>query len=89
MRKKNPAAVALGKRRSPAKARAAQINGRKGGNPWRSVKRHLPRQGQQVVAKYVGVYGPRIVTYWHDGANSHFGDRDTLASEPASHWKKL
>lgn len=30
---KNPHAVALGKMTSPAKAKAAQINGKKGGNP--------------------------------------------------------
>jgi len=30
---KNPHAVALGKMTSPAKAKAAQANGKKGGNP--------------------------------------------------------
>lgn len=31
--RKNPAAVALGRRKSPAKAAAARINGAKGGRP--------------------------------------------------------
>ena len=53
---------------------------------WISTKKRLPQQGQTVIAKYVGVYGPRIVTYWNDG-NTHFGDPPV--SQPATHWKPL
>lgn len=30
---------------------------------WISVKERLPRHGQYVIAKYDGVYGPRIVKF--------------------------
>lgn len=49
----------------------------------------MPRQNQTVIAKYVGVYGPRVVNYWFDGTNDHFGDPITLASEPATHWQPV
>lgn len=51
---------------------------------WHKPEKKLPREGQTVVAKYEGVYGPRIVTYWNDGA-SHFGEPP--CSEPITHWK--
>lgn len=50
---------------------------------WVSVKKKMPKNGQKVIAKYAGVYGPRVVKYWFDGANHHFG---YPASEPATHW---
>ena len=52
---------------------------------WISVKQRLPRQGQSVIAKYEGVYGPRIVKFWKDGVNTHFGSPPE--SQPATHWK--
>jgi hypothetical protein len=54
---------------------------------WISVKTRLPRQHQKVVAKYVGVYGPRVVTFWRDAVNTHFGEPP--ASELATHWMPL
>jgi len=60
---------------------------------WISVKEKLPRQNQRVLAKYEGVYGPRVVTFWtdgpqtKDGVNTHFGEPP--ASEPATHWAPL
>lgn len=91
MPKKDPAAVSLGKRTSPAKKRAARRNGKLGGAPkWNRVSDKLPRQHQQVLAKYVGVYGPRVVTYWHDGVNAHFGTHHSpFGPQPATHWRKL
>lgn len=52
---------------------------------WISTKKRLPRQGQTVIAKYVGVYRPRIVSFWFDGVNTHFGNPPE--SQPATHWK--
>jgi len=54
---------------------------------WISVKTKLPRRNQRVLAKYEGVYGPRVVTYWHDGLNQHFGSPPL--SEPATHWTPI
>lgn len=89
-KRKNPAAVALGKRKSPRKAAMSRRNGKLGGRPvWISVAHNLPRNGQTVIAKYTGVWGPKIVTFWRDAVNTHFGDRTTLASQPATHWRKL
>lgn len=52
---------------------------------WISVKRRLPRDGQRVLAKYVDVYGPIVVTFWRDeGGGTHFGMPP--ASQPATHW---
>ncbi len=106
--KKNPAAVALGRIKSPAKSEASRANGKLGGRPkakspaktraaklnanlprWVSVKTKMPRNNQRVLAKYRGVYGPTVATYWFDGVNHHFGSPETLASEPATHWKEM
>lgn len=54
---------------------------------WISVNKKLPRQNQRVIAKYVGVYGPTIVTFWRDGVNTHFGEPP--CSQPATHWMPL
>lgn len=54
---------------------------------WINVKTRLPRQNQRVVALYRGVYGPRIVTFWRDGVNTHFGTPPE--SQPATHWMPL
>jgi len=53
---------------------------------WISVKDKLPEAGQLVIAKYEGIYEPRVVTYWFDGTHHHFGKP---ASEPATHWRKF
>ena len=52
---------------------------------WIPVSEKLPRQNQRVWARYVGVYNPKLVTFWRDDVNTHFGNPP--ASEPASHWK--
>lgn len=54
---------------------------------WVSVKKRLPSQGQSVIAKYEGVYGPRWVIFWKDGVNTHFGFPPE--SRPATHWKPV
>lgn len=54
---------------------------------WNSVDVKLPEQNQRVLAKYEGVYGPRVVTFWFDGTNTHFGDPPM--SQPATHWHLL
>lgn len=54
---------------------------------WVSVKTKLPRNRQRVLAKYVGVYGPRVVTFWRDGVNTHFGEPPE--SQPATHWAPI
>lgn len=51
---------------------------------WISVKDRYPENGARVLAKYEGVYGPTVVTYWYDGINHHFGDPPF--SNPATHW---
>jgi Protein of unknown function (DUF551) len=51
---------------------------------WTPVSEKLPENGQLVIAMYKGVYEPRIVPYWFDGVNSHFGRVDE--SQPATHW---
>lgn len=56
---------------------------------WFKVSERLPRQRQRVIARYDGVYGPRIVSFWSDGVNTHFGDLKTLESHPATHWKPI
>jgi hypothetical protein len=52
---------------------------------WTECKKKMPKNGQRVLAMYKGVYGPAIVTYWHDGVNHHFGNPPV--SHPATHWK--
>lgn len=52
---------------------------------WISVKDKYPKQYHRVLAKYEGVYGPRVVSYWYDGANHHFGG-PVEGSQPATHW---
>lgn len=52
----------------------------------------LPQPGQVVEARYEGVYDRRIVTYWFDGRNRHFGlpnEPDGKGSQPATHWRPL
>jgi hypothetical protein len=51
---------------------------------WIACKTKMPRIGQRVLAKYEGVYRARVVTYWFDGVNHHFGEPPL--SEPATHW---
>jgi DNA-binding NtrC family response regulator len=51
---------------------------------WISVETAFPPNQHRVLAMYKGVYGPRVVTYWYDGVNHHFGNPPT--SEPATHW---
>jgi hypothetical protein len=54
---------------------------------WINCKTKMPQNGQRVLAKYVGVYGPTVVTYWFDGVNHHFGEPPE--SEPATHWAEI
>jgi hypothetical protein len=51
---------------------------------WIKCLEKMPVSGQRVLAKYEGVYGPQVVTYWFDGTNHHFGHPPF--SEPATHW---
>jgi hypothetical protein len=54
---------------------------------WISVKDRLPKNGQRVLAKYVGVYGPAVVTFWRGRDKfPHFG---MPHSHPATHWCPL
>ena len=140
MKKKNSAAVKLGKIKTAKKATAARENGRKGGRKesqalrdarmeafqalrviyeirvaagdpegkfmipeliseiatmrgcrwvqgWIKCSDRKPRTGERVLAKYEGVYGPRVVTFWADGVNDHYGDPPE--SQPATHWCPL
>lgn len=83
--KRSVAAAILGRSKTAAKAKAARANGKLGGRPkWIRVEEKMPRQNQRVIAKYVGVYGPTVVTYWFDGTNHHFGNPPV--SQPATHW---
>lgn len=54
---------------------------------WISIEKEYPPPRIRVLAKYEGVYGPRVVTYWFDGANHHFGNPPE--SEPVTHWHYL
>jgi len=85
IKKNNPAAVALGQIKSPKKSASSRKNGKSGGRSikWRDASKILPKNSQEVVAIYKGVYGPRVVTFWRDGVNNHFG---YPASQPATHW---
>jgi hypothetical protein len=60
---------------------------------WISVEKELPKSGSRVVAIYLGVYGPRMVTFWKGSrGDTHFGhpnEADGEGSQPATHWLKL
>lgn len=50
----------------------------------------LPEVGERVLARYVGVYDCRVVTFWRDGGGQpHFGspgEKDGKGSQPVTHW---
>lgn len=54
---------------------------------WVDCNEKMPRNKQRVLAKYKGVYEPRVVIYWYDGVNHHFGEPPQ--SEPATHWCEI
>jgi hypothetical protein len=59
---------------------------------WISVHSAAPDEGDVVACKYEGVYDFRIVTFWRDTANRHFGlpdERDGKGSQPATHWREI
>jgi len=59
---------------------------------WYKIEEKLPEKGQLVLATYVGVYAPRVVTFWRDGSNMHFGtaaEPDGRGSQPATHWAEI
>jgi len=72
------------KAREPGKARAAAA--RRWGK-WIACSDALPDVGQRVLAKYEGVYGPRVVTFLKSGEDPRFGEPPE--SEPATHWHPL
>ena len=54
--------------------------------------KRLPDNMQRVIAHYQGVYDYRVVTFWQDQVNDHFGlpnERDGRGSQPATHWCAL
>ena len=61
----------------------------KNGGTWISCNDKTPRNGQKVLAKYAGVYSGRLVTFWRDDVNTHFGNPATLESQPATHWRPV
>lgn len=55
---------------------------------WRRATEASPAEGELVICCYVGVYGPRIVTY----SRGHYGcadEPDGKGSQPATHWMPL
>lgn len=56
-------------------------------NQWFDCREKMPKNGQRVLCKYEGVYGPIVASYWFDGVNHHFGIGAN--SQPATHWKPL
>jgi hypothetical protein len=76
--------IGAAKARKPGKARAAAAM-RWG--KWIACADALPEVGERVLAKYEGVYGPRVVTFWRDSVNLHFGEPPE--SQPATHWHPL
>ena len=54
---------------------------------WVSCEEKTPNVGERVLVKYKGVYGPRVVTYWCDGVNHHFGNPPE--SNPITHWCRI
>lgn len=60
---------------------------------WIRVEDRLPRQYQEVLASYKGVYDYRIVIFWKEkDGTPHFGAPHSLdgrGSQPATHWCPL
>lgn len=59
-----------------------------GADGWRRATEASPAEGELVICCYVGVYGPRIVTY----SRGHYGcadEPDGKGSQPATHWMPL
>lgn len=56
---------------------------------WHKVEDKKPKQGEMVLARYDGVYGPRVVEYWFDGVNHHFGEYGPRVSRPITHWRPI
>jgi len=52
---------------------------------WIPVSERLPGDGQNVVARYEGVYEHRAVTFWMSHGEPRFGQ----PSQPATHWHAL
>lgn len=78
------------KERTEEMSRVAKLGwAKRKSRKWISCKTRQPRNRQRVECKYVGVYGPRICHYWFDGVNEHYGDLNTLASQPATHWRLI
>lgn len=68
------------------KAKAAPVPSVPDG--WRRATEASPAEGELVICCYVGVYGPRIVTY----SRGHYGcadEPDGKGSQPATHWMPL
>lgn len=55
---------------------------------WQLATEETPAEGEQVICCYVGVYGPRIVTY-SQGHYGRLGEPDGRGSQPATHWMPL
>lgn len=56
------------------------------------VEVQTPANMQRVLARYEGVYDYRLVTFWQDQANDHYGlpnEADGKGSQPATHWCPL
>jgi hypothetical protein len=50
---------------------------------WLDVNEHLPKEGQEVMCKYEGVYNKRLCHYFQGGfGNPFIGEQ----REPATHW---
>lgn len=59
---------------------------------WHAVEDLLPVNGERVLARYVGVYEARLVTFWDGGGSHHFGgpgEADGRGSQPATHWAPI